>query len=195
MGSWRVARHEPSDYDRARMNSTYNEAVDDREWFVRLHSEARRLARAALRGMPPEFSLRTDDIVHEAFLKLLRGGVDAPRDPGHAVALIGQAVRFAVTDHVRSRNAVRRSAERTATAPDELQAVDGAHDTDLLDIDALLEELAADPQTESTARAFVLRFYVGLSEAETALALGVSVRTAERKIRFARGWLHRRLNR
>ena len=38
-----------------------------------------------------------------------------------------------------------------------------------------------------------LRFYAGLSEAETALALGVSARTVRREWTYARAWLFREL--
>lgn len=177
------------------MNAEPDRALpsDDREWLARLHSEAKRLARAALRGTPPGFTLGPSDVVNEAFLRLLRGAVPAPVDPAHAVALIGRTVRNAVTDHVRKRNAARRKGERAVLDAEGPAAPAGPDEAELLDIDALLTELAADPKTEPDARAFTLHFFVGLNNAEVAQSLGVSLATVERKIRYVRGWLRSRM--
>ncbi len=163
-------------------------------WLGQVREEARRLARAALRGTPPGFSLQTDDVVHNALIRLMRGGVPEPPDPEHAIALIGQAVRCAVVDHVRRRTALRRRASRTSEDAEPIAhgpAVEGA---EILDLHELLDKLAADPKTEPAARAFVLRFFLGLTVAEVAQVFRISLATAERRIRFVRGWLRQHLH-
>jgi RNA polymerase sigma factor (sigma-70 family) len=62
---------------------------------------------------------------------------------------------------------------------------------DLLALDEALVSLASvDPQK---SRVVELRFFGGLSEEETAEALGLSASTVTREWRFARIWLHREL--
>lgn len=57
----------------------------------------------------------------------------------------------------------------------------------MLEIDAALERLQhASPRTADVVR---LRFYAGLSEAETAATLGVSERSVRREWSYARAWL------
>ena len=45
------------------------------------------------------------------------------------------------------------------------------------------------------ARMFNLRYFAGLTAAETAAALGVSIGTIEREWRFIRAWLQEELGR
>ena len=61
----------------------------------------------------------------------------------------------------------------------------------MLEVDRALEKLAAlDPRL---ARVVECRFFAGLTEEETAAALGVSVRTAQREWFKARAWLRQEL--
>jgi RNA polymerase sigma factor (TIGR02999 family) len=64
-------------------------------------------------------------------------------------------------------------------------------DDDLLALDEAIQQLQAeDPRV---AEIVMLRYYAGLSVAETAEALGQSVSTVIRDWRFARAWLAGRL--
>ena len=63
---------------------------------------------------------------------------------------------------------------------------------DLLDLDAALVALAADHPDR--AQVVELRFFGGLTAAECAAVLDVTERTVERRWRFARAWLYRRLS-
>ena len=71
-------------------------------------------------------------------------------------------------------------------------AVDSTSD-DLLAVDEAMSKLAAhDPLI---ARLVELRFFAGLTLAQAAAALGVSLRTANRHWTYARAWLRRELDR
>jgi DNA-directed RNA polymerase specialized sigma24 family protein len=60
---------------------------------------------------------------------------------------------------------------------------------DLIALDDALNALSA--IDERKARLVELRFFGGLSEHETAEAMGVSLRTGEREWAFAKAWLRR----
>jgi DNA-directed RNA polymerase specialized sigma24 family protein len=63
---------------------------------------------------------------------------------------------------------------------------------ELLAVDEILDRLAeVDPVAAHLVK---LRFFVGLSMAETAAALGISVRSASDVWAYARTWLHQRLS-
>ncbi|MGH9336959.1 MAG: ECF-type sigma factor, partial [Vicinamibacteria bacterium] len=61
----------------------------------------------------------------------------------------------------------------------------------LLDLDRALEQLRL--RDERLARTVDCRFFAGLSEDETAEALGVSLRTAQRNWMRARAWIRAEL--
>ena len=62
---------------------------------------------------------------------------------------------------------------------------------DLLALDAALERLAAE---ETAAAAVVkLRYFAGLTAEDTAAALGISLRTANRHWAYAKAWLFEQL--
>ena len=66
-------------------------------------------------------------------------------------------------------------------------SVHQSREEDLLALDKALSKLAAvDPRA---ARVVELRFFAGLQEEETAMALGVSLITVKRDWKAARAWL------
>ena len=67
-----------------------------------------------------------------------------------------------------------------------------SRDEDILALDQALSKLAAiDPRA---ARVVELRFFAGLQEDETAIALGISEITVKRDWKAARAWLISRLH-
>jgi RNA polymerase sigma factor (TIGR02999 family) len=72
-----------------------------------------------------------------------------------------------------------------------LASADERADTLLVIDDALTRLAAIDPRL---ARVVECRFFGGLSEDETAEALGISARTVSRDWTMARAWLHQALS-
>ena len=102
-----------------------------------------------------------------------------------------RAMRQVLADHARTRNRAKRPADRPRITLD--QAID-ATDTaavELVDLDDSLRRLAS--LNERHARVVELRFFGGLTIAETAAELGVSHDTIEKGWFMARAWLHREL--
>jgi DNA-directed RNA polymerase specialized sigma24 family protein len=63
---------------------------------------------------------------------------------------------------------------------------------DLLALHEALDQLAAEELV--AAEVVKLRYFAGLTAEQAALALNISLRTANRDWAFARAWLYRRLN-
>ena len=154
-----------------------------------IYDELRRRAHFQLARGPAHQTLDTTSLVHEAYLKLAAGRQDEWRDRAAAA----QAMRHILVDGVRRRLSARRGGGRQPETLDELLvAVDG-HETDILAIDQALESLRQ--LDDRLCRVVECRVFAGMTEAETARALGVSSRTVHRDWLRARGWLRRHLGR
>lgn len=167
-----------------------------------VYDELRRLARRQLRGEDPGHTLNTGALVHEAYLRLVDQTRGEWRDRAHFFAVAATAMRRVLVDHARRHHAAKRGA---AARPVGLEAVDAlggagapdgpagdAHAELLVDLDAALARLAALDARQ--ARVVECRFFAGLTEEETAAALGIGLRTAKRDWAKARSWLFQALH-
>ena len=163
----------------------------DSQAFRRLlplvYDELRRVARGQLRRGPGWPSLNTTGLVHEVYLKLAGAEQLTAADRGHLLAIAASAMRQVLVDRARARLRDKRGGGQ---APVELEEEDAGVDAPsewLLDVDRALEGLRA--RDERLARVFECRFFADLTEEETAEALGISLRTAQRDWLRARAWL------
>lgn len=166
----------------------------DREAFDRLvrllYDDLHRIAGRELRRGRPG-ALRTTELVHEAYLKLVHHeGLDL-RDRRHLLAIVARAMRQVVVDHARRLGARKRGGGREVLTLDEERIAVGRQADSLLSLDRSLEELESyDPRL---VRVVECRFFAGLTVPETAETLDVSTRTVERDWARARAWLRVRL--
>jgi RNA polymerase sigma factor (TIGR02999 family) len=101
-------------------------------------------------------------------------------------------MRRILVEIARRKNRRRDLVVEMGPVVEQITADGAARQLDLIALDEALDELAhADPRK---AKLIELRFFAGLSEAETAECLGISRATAERDWAFARAWLFRQLN-
>src|SRR6185436_10754470 len=136
-------------------------------------------------------TLDTTSLVHEAYMKLADSDQSAWQDRGHFFAVASIAMRQIDIDYARQSQAKKRGGERPVQGLDGVEiAIDEQADT-LLAIDCALERLRE--IDERLPRVVECRFFTGLSEEETAEALGVSTRTVERDWKRARAWLRQEL--
>jgi RNA polymerase sigma factor (TIGR02999 family) len=159
------------------------DAFDD---LVRLvYDDLRRLARAQRRRLPGEM-LDTTELVHEAYVRLVDRTPTRWRNRGHFWAVSALAMRQILVDHARRRQRQKRGGGVPHAVLDVQDAA--AHESArLLDLDLALQRLAA--VSPRLVRVVECRYFAGLSEEETAEALGVSLRTAQRDWLKARAWL------
>jgi len=150
-----------------------------------VYAELRAIAHRNLAAHGHAGSLATTGLVHEAYLKLVDQSHVDWSDHAHFLALASVAMRHLLVDEARSRAALKRGGERTqVTLDDETIAVDTCAETLLAIEDALDRLAAAEPRL---AKVVECRFFGGLSEKETAEALGITERTV------ARDWIKARV--
>jgi RNA polymerase sigma factor (TIGR02999 family) len=159
-----------------------------------LYDDLRRVARSQLRRLRIGETLDTTGLVHEAYLRLVDQSRATWEDRGHFLAVSALAMRQILIDYARERTRQKRGGDRVHEPLDEAMAADVAADAErLLDIDRALQRLAE--ATPRLAQVVECRFFGGLTEQETAEALGLSLRTAQREWLKARAWLRQALDR
>jgi RNA polymerase sigma-70 factor (ECF subfamily) len=131
-------------------------------------------------------------LINEAYLRL----IDAQRVPwksrAHFFGVAAQLMRRILVDFARERNYQKRGGGACQVSFNESLAVSVAPNTDLLALDEALKALAE--IDERKVRVVEMRFFGGLSEKDTAAALGISPETARRDWRLAKSWLLQRLS-
>ena len=141
-----------------------------------------------LRRLPGGHTLNTTGLVHEAYLKLARSPGLRLNDAGHLMAVTACAMRQVLVGRARARLRVKRGAGEANVELDEARLPTSRSDAEaLLDLDRALARLRG--HDERLAAIFECRYFGGLSEEETAEALGLSLRTAQRGWMRARAWL------
>ena len=157
------------------------------------------LCRVAHRQLDAEstgHTLTTTALVHEAYLKLVDQTRTRWQDRRHFFAIASRVMRRILIDYARRHRAVRRGGLPDGTPPtpvslDEAELPVAERAEALLALDEALDRLDRfDPRL---ARIVECRYFAGLTEAETAAALGVSQRTVAREWAVAKGWLYQEL--
>ena len=151
--------------------------------YEELHQAAHRyMAREA-----PGHTLQTTALVHEVFLRLTGVRPEGWKSRGYFFALTAKLMRRILTDIARSRRSLKRGGNAPHLALDEAVLVSQEPRVDLLALHEALQRLETQDQRKS--QVVELRFFGGLSVAETAAALSISPETVLRDWRLAKDWL------
>jgi RNA polymerase sigma factor (TIGR02999 family) len=155
-----------------------------------VYQELRRLAGAFMRRERPGHTLQATALVHEAYIRLAESN-PVWTDRRHFVAIAARSMRQILVERARAHGAQKRwGALNRVTLSDTL--VGAAHEDAMLPAldEALIRLERIDPEQ---ARLVELRYFVGLSNEETADTLGLSPATVKRRWALARAWLFREL--
>jgi RNA polymerase sigma factor (TIGR02999 family) len=156
-----------------------------------VYDELRKLAASKMSGEPSAHTLQATALVHEAWIRL--GGPESQRwdNPGHFFAAAAEAMRRILIDHARRKQRPKHGGNLQQVDMDDVEITAGANNDRLMEVHELVDRLAEeDPSKAEVAK---LKFFVGLSNAETALAMGVSEKTVTRHWRYAKAWLYREI--
>jgi RNA polymerase sigma factor (TIGR02999 family) len=157
-----------------------------------VYAELRELARHYLRQERAGHTLQPTALVHEAYLRLARESDAGFNNRIHFLGAAANVMRRVLVDHARRRKAIKRGAGEPVVDLDQSLATGIDANVDLLALDEALDRLAE--RSPAPARVVELRYFGGLSVAETADLLGVAPITVKRHWAFARVWLYRELS-
>ena len=159
--------------------------------FPLIDEELHRLAQQQLRREPDGHTLSPTALVHEAYMRLIDYSRMEWTGRAHFMAVASTAMRRILVDHARSHRSIKRggSLRRVPIESVDLATEDRAELLIAVD-DALSKLKEIDPRQ---ARVVECRFFGGMTEEETAEALGIGLRTAKRDWAKAKMWLHREI--
>jgi RNA polymerase sigma factor (TIGR02999 family) len=97
-------------------------------------------------------------------------------------------MRRILVENARRKGSLKHGGQRQRVELDSACAATDPPSLDLVALDEALSRLAASEPAK--AELVKLRYFAGLTMAEAAMALGISLATAERYWTFARSWLY-----
>ena len=130
-------------------------------------------------------------LVNEMYVRLFGTTHVDWQSRAHFFGAVAREMRHILVDYARGRNADKRPDRRLTISLTEVDAVADEREEDVVALDEALSRLEAVDLRAS--RVVELRYFTGLSERETAEALGVSLSTLKRDWNFARAWLRDQL--
>ena len=161
--------------------------------YEMVYAELRGIAHRLLSREPAANSYQATELLHETYMKKLRGLRVPIRNRQHFYSLATRAMRQVLIEEARRRKAEKRVPPTPASA-EWLTAGAGYEDpVRLLELAPMLDKLREmDPRAASVVD---LRYFLGCSLEETAEVLGASVRSVRDDWDFARLWLIRQMGR
>jgi RNA polymerase sigma factor (TIGR02999 family) len=159
--------------------------------FSELYSELHHLAKRELGRRGGGVSLSATTLLHEAYLDMAGRGGGAFPDRARFMGYAARVMRGLIIDHARNRQAQKRGGHFEITTLGTDVGENAADERELTQISEALDKLAkVEP---ALAEVVDLKFFCGFSFAEIAAMRSWSERTAQRKWKKARIYLHREL--
>jgi RNA polymerase sigma factor (TIGR02999 family) len=152
-----------------------------------VYEELRKLAAHRMAGEAAGQTLQPTALVHEVWLRLAGEGKERWAGRAQFFAAAAEAMRRILIERARRRAAQKRGGQAEHEPLDESRLELAAPTEEILAVHEVLDRLAA--EDAQAADLVKLRYFVGLSMPEAAVAMGVPQRTAERVWTFARAWL------
>jgi RNA polymerase sigma factor (TIGR02999 family) len=156
-----------------------------------IHDELHRLARIYMTRERAGHTLQTTALLNEAYLRLIDANQVPFENRTHFFALSANLMRRVLVDFARSRRYQKRGGNVVRVEFEEGQFPAPSPMANVVAVDDALNALAKFDERE--AKVVELRFFGGLSEEETAEALGLSLRTVQRDWTLAKAWLSREM--
>jgi RNA polymerase sigma factor (TIGR02999 family) len=164
-----------------------------------VYDELRKLAAVKLAMEKPGHTLQPTALVHEAYIRLVEAADDttaADDDRSrrwssrrHFFGAAAEAMRRILVDAARKRSRIKRGRNFVRGEFYDAEPLVPESHKEVLAVDAALDQFSReDPEKAALVK---LRYFGGLTMSEAALALGISLSTAERHWRFARAKLAR----
>ena len=156
-----------------------------------VYEELRRIAAHKMASESPGHTLQPTALVHEAWMRMVGDGNPRFAGRAHFFAVAGEAMRRILVEAARRKHTLKRGAGVQPVELNEADAVQTAPSEEVLAVDEAVNRLAVhDPISADLVK---LRYFVGMTMDETAAALGLPLRTAERLWTYARAWLKREI--
>ena len=136
-------------------------------------------------------TLNANDLVHEAYLKLLPALEIELSDRSHFFGIAANAMRQVLVDYARKKSSAKRGGGQVRVTLNGIPSGAELKPDDIISISDALDDL--DQLNPRLRQVVEMRFFAGLEHKEIADALGITTRTVERDWAKAKLLLHRAL--
>ncbi len=157
-----------------------------------VHQELHRLAHKLMAHERTGHLLQTTALINEAYLRLIGSSEVEWENRAHFFAVAAQLMRRVLVDAARERQSQKRGGEWVRVSLADATVIPQRADIELIALNDALNTLGAMDKRKSEI--VVMRFFGGLSVAETAAVLNVSQDTVMRDWNLAKVWLYRQLS-
>jgi RNA polymerase sigma factor (TIGR02999 family) len=152
-----------------------------------VYDELRHLAAAKMAHEAPAQTLQPTALVHEAWLRLMRGKNPTFKNRTHFFAAAAEAMRRILIDKARRKHTERHGGRFARVEFEESESVAPDPDDELLAVHDVLDEFSV--QYPVHAELVKLRYFVGMTNEEASQVLGISLSTLNNYWNFSRAWL------
>ena len=156
-----------------------------------VYDELRRLASSKMAHESPGQTLQPTELVHEAWIRLVGPNHPTFENRAHFFSAAAEAMRRILIDRARRKLTKRHGGGNKRVDIEDQILVAPNTDEQLLGVHEVLDLLAAEHPVQ--AEVVKLRFFVGMTNEETAHALNISVASVKNYWVFARAWIYNEL--
>lgn len=157
-----------------------------------VYEELRRLAANKMARESPGQTLQPTALVHEAWLRLVGSDKQQFKNRAHFFSAAAEAMRRILIDRARRKLRVRHGGDFERVDLDGLDLAAPGAERELLDVHEVLDKLTKERPIQ--AEVVKLRYFAGMTNAEIAQVIGVSVPTVKNYWTFARAWIFQEIN-
>jgi len=157
-----------------------------------VYEELRLLAAQKLSQERPGQTLQATALVHEAYIRLVKGADQNWNSRGHFFIAASEAMRRILVENARRKRRLKRGGNQERLPLDESAITSDKQDIDLLALDEALAKFDLDDPEK--ANLVKLRYFAGLTINQAAEILRISQPTANRYWSYARSWLFREIS-
>jgi RNA polymerase sigma factor (TIGR02999 family) len=161
------------------------------EMLPLVYAELRKLAAYKMAHSAAGHTLQPTALVHEVWMRLVGSENPTFDNRAHFFAAAAEAMRHLLIDNARRKLARRHGGGLQRVDVEYLDIALPADEDHLLAVNDALDRLASSSPVQ--AQVVKLRFFVGMTAAESAEVLGLSERTVKQYWSHARTWLYREI--
>ncbi len=152
------------------------------------YTELRALAARKLARHSPYPAPSPTSLVHDVYTRLMgKQGVDYANDNEFFI-IAAVSMRDILVERARHNATLKAGGDRKRVPLDDVGVAVEADDQTLLDLDRLILDVKNEDPTDY--QLLMLRFYGGLTEAQAAEVMGLSLRTLQRRWQYLRARLY-----
>ena len=156
-----------------------------------VYAELRKLAAYKMAQNAAGHTLQPTALVHEVWMRLVGSENPAFENRAHFFAAAAEAMRHLLIDNARRKLAQRHGGGLHRVDVEHVEIAMPADEDHLLAVNDALDRLAS--RSPIQAQVVKLRFFVGMTAAESAEVLGLSERTVKQYWSHAKTWLYREI--